>query len=176
VVRGLGHAAGRSGCPSRVKIRPNSPDTTAGTARRQPAEAAPLGRDVLSAWVRSVLASRRVAATTFGPMMHQAAWERNYFLRGGSAGLPSEMALPVNWSIQREHFFHVHADPRLSCMPSVTCFAAAFGGSHRGRGGRRCTRGGFRAVWSGEVATVPARTGRTGRRRWGPPPRDWCRE
>ena len=51
--------------------------------------------------VRSVLASRK-CAEEFGPMVHQAAWERNFFGAKRRAFLGD--GLPVNWTIQRRHF------------------------------------------------------------------------
>jgi len=51
--------------------------------------------------VRNVLASRQ-CAEEFGPMVHQAAWERNFYGAGRKAFLGD--GLPVNWTIQRRHF------------------------------------------------------------------------
>jgi hypothetical protein len=51
--------------------------------------------------VRSVLASRE-CAERFGPMMHPAAWERNFF--GAARRVFLGDGLPVNWTIHRRHF------------------------------------------------------------------------
>ena len=51
--------------------------------------------------VRSVLASR-ACVDDFGPMVHQTAWECNFFGANRRAFLGDGQA--ANWTIQRRHF------------------------------------------------------------------------
>ncbi len=63
--------------------------------------------------VRSVLASRK-SSDEFGPMMHQAAWERNFFGATRKAFLGDGLA--VNWTIQRR-LSRPSRRSSTSCMP-----------------------------------------------------------
>jgi hypothetical protein len=99
--------------------------------------------------VRSVLASRQ-CAEEFGPMVHQAAWERNFYGAGRTAFLGD--GLPVNWTIQRRHFGSF--TPILDFVHALSyVFAAAFAGVLQAQGEERYKRW-IQSVWSGHVATV----------------------
>jgi hypothetical protein len=99
--------------------------------------------------VRSVLASRR-CADEFGPMVHQAAWERNFFGASRQAFLGD--GLPVNWTIQRRHFASFTAI--LDFVHALSyVFAAAFAGRTQAEGAALYQRW-IQAVWSGQVATI----------------------
>jgi hypothetical protein len=99
--------------------------------------------------VRSVLASRR-CADDFGPMVHQAAWGRNFFGAARKAFLGD--GLPVNWTIQRRHF--ASFTPVLDFVHALSyVFAAAFAGRPQGEGEEVYKRW-IQAVWSGQVATI----------------------
>jgi hypothetical protein len=99
--------------------------------------------------VRSVLASRK-CADEFGPMVHQAAWERNFFGAGRRAFLGD--GLPVNWTIQRRHF--ASFTPILDFVHALSyVFAAAFAGRPQAEGAAVYKRW-IQAVWSGQVATI----------------------
>jgi hypothetical protein len=99
--------------------------------------------------VRSILASRR-CADEFGPMVHQAAWERNFFGAALKAFLGDGLA--VNWTIQRRHF--ASFTPILDFVHALSyVFAAAFAGRPQGEGEEVYKRW-IQAVWSGQVATI----------------------
>lgn len=99
--------------------------------------------------VRSVLASRK-CAEAFGPMMHQAAWERNFFGASRRAFLGD--GLPANWTIQRRYFASFTAI--LDFVHALSyVFAAAFAGRPQAEGAEVYTRW-IQAVWSGQVATI----------------------
>jgi hypothetical protein len=99
--------------------------------------------------VRSVLASRR-CAEDFGPMVHQAAWERNFF--GAARRVFLGDGLAVNWTIQRRHF--ASFTPILDFVHALSyVFAAAFAGGPQSEGEARYRRW-IQAVWSGQVATI----------------------
>ena len=88
-------------------------------------------------------------------MMHQAAWERNFFGAARRAFLGD--GLPVNWTIQRRHF--APFTPILDFVHALSyVFAAAFAGRPQSRGG-----GGLPAVDSsrlvGPGGDDPARIG-----------------
>ncbi len=92
MVRGLGHALPvglEFGGESRTEERDEAAEKG---GRRTPRPGRP---DRL---VRSVLASRR-CAEDFGPMVHQAAWERSFFGAGRQAFLGDGLA--ASWTIQR---------------------------------------------------------------------------
>ena len=108
--------------------------------------------------VRSVLASRK-CAEEFGPMVHQAAWERNFFGAVRQAFLGD--GLPVNWTIQRRHFASFTAI--LDFVHALSyVFAAAFAGRPQSEGAEVYKRW-IQAVWSGQVGHDPARVGSTSR-------------
>jgi hypothetical protein len=99
--------------------------------------------------VRSVLASRQ-CAEDFGPMVHQAAWERNFCGAERKAYLGD--GLPVNWTIQRRHFGSF--TPILDFVHALSyVFSAAFAGRPQAQGVEVYKRW-IQAVWSGQVATI----------------------
>jgi hypothetical protein len=147
VVRGLGHAlpvglSFEDEDPSQQPPQPQDSPKKTGRSR-----AARPGRP--QRLVRSVLASR-ACSDDFGPMMHQAAWERNFF--GANRRVFLGDGLPVNWSIQRRHFSTFQ--PILDFVHALSyVFAAAFAGRPQAEGGVVFRRW-IQAVWSGEVATI----------------------
>jgi hypothetical protein len=99
--------------------------------------------------VRGLLASRR-SAQEFGPMVHQAAWERNFFGAERRAFLGDGLA--VNWTIQLRHF--ARFTPILDFVHALSyVFAAAFAGRVLAEGVEVYRRW-IEAVWSGQVATI----------------------
>jgi hypothetical protein len=99
--------------------------------------------------VRSVLASRQ-CADEFGAMVHQAAWERNFYGAQRKAFLGD--GLPVNWTIQRRHFGSF--TPILDFVHGLSyVFSAAFAGRSQAEGTAVYKRW-IQAVWSGQVATI----------------------
>ena len=99
--------------------------------------------------VRSVLASRK-CGDEFGPMVHQAAWERNFLGASRRAFLGDGLA--VNWTIQRRHF--AGFAPILDFVHALSyIFAAAFAGRPPSEGVEVYKRW-IQAVWSGQVATI----------------------
>jgi hypothetical protein len=117
--------------------------------------------------VRSVLASRK-CADEFGPMVHQAAWERNFFGAGRRAFLGD--GLPVNWTIQRRHFGSF--TPILDFVHALSyVFSAAFAGRPQSNGAELYKRW-IQAVWSGQVATILPEL-EVQSAEWGPP-LGWC--
>lgn len=143
MVRGLGHAlpAGLEFEDQDAAPREKPP------ARRGPHRSSRPGRP--KRLVRSVLASR-ARSESFGPMMHQAAWERNLFgakrrvFLGDGAG--------VNWTIHREHFSTFL--PVLDFVHALSyLLAAAFAGRSQAEGSAVYRRW-IQAVWSGQVATI----------------------
>jgi hypothetical protein len=143
MVRGLGHPlpvglefAGAHPSPTR-----DEPATTGRDRKTRPGRPQRL--------VRSVLASRACAAA-FGPMMHQAAWGRNFFGAGRKVFLGD--GLPANWTIQRRHFGSFEAI--LDFVHALSyVFAAALAGRPQGEG-EAVYRRWLQAVWSGQVATI----------------------
>jgi hypothetical protein len=143
MVRGLGHTL------------PVGLEFGRGDKTCEPDEAPGRGRDRVARpgrpkrLVRSVLASR-TCAEGFGPMMHQAAWERNFFGAGRRAFLGD--GLPVNWTLQRRHFASFTAI--LDFVHALSyVFAAAFAGRPQAEGAEVYKRW-IQAVWSGQVATI----------------------
>jgi hypothetical protein len=159
MVRGLGHAlpvglefAGASPTATR-----DEPATTGRDRKARPGRPRRL--------VRGVLASR-ACSDDFGPMVHQAAWERNFFGAGRKAFLGD--GLPANWTIQRRHFASFEAI--LDFVHALSyVFAAALAGRPQAEG-EAVYRRWIQAVWSGRVAAVlpelEARSAALG----GPPP------
>jgi hypothetical protein len=143
VVRGLGHAL-----PVGLEFAGRGP-------AEDPAEATGTGRDRAARpgrparLVRSVLASR-ACSDDFGPMMHQAAWERNFF--GAARRVFLGDGLPANWTIHRRHFSTFTAV--LDFVHALSyVFAAAFAGRPQAEGVAVYRRW-IQAVWSGQVATI----------------------
>lgn len=147
MVRGLGHAlpvglSFEGEDPPQQPRQPQDSSTETGRSR-----AARPGRP--QRLVRSVLASR-ACSDDFGPMMHQAAWERNFF--GANRRVFLGDGLPVNWSIHRQHFSRF--TPILDFVHALSyVFAAAFAGRPQAEGAVVYTRW-IQAVWSGTVATI----------------------
>jgi hypothetical protein len=143
MVRGLGHTL-----PAGLEFGGERPT-------RKPDEVAEKGRDRVARpgrpqrLVRSVLATRK-GAEEFGPMVHQAAWERNFFGAGRRAFLGDGLA--VNWTIQRRHFASFTAI--LDFVHALSyVFAAAFAGRPQAEGAEVYKRW-IQAAWSGQVATI----------------------
>jgi hypothetical protein len=142
MVRGLGHAL-----PAGLELADDASPPAAKAAHRGRTRVSRPGRP--QRLVRSVLASR-ARSEDFGPMMHQAAWERNFFgaqrrvFLGDGAG--------VNWTIQRVHFSTFL--PVLDFVHALSyVFAAAFAGRSPTEGLPIYHRW-IQAVWSGQVATL----------------------
>jgi hypothetical protein len=143
MVRGLGHAL-PVGLEFASANRTEAEDVATEKGRsRQPRPGRP------RRLVRSVLASRK-CADEFGPIVHQAAWERNFFGAVRKAFLGD--GLPVNWTIQRRHF--ASFTPILDFVHALSyVFAAAFAGRSQAEGEEVYKRW-IQAVWSGRVATI----------------------
>ena len=143
MVRGLGHDL-PVGLEFGAENKGRGQDEAAKKGRdRQPRPGRP------TRLVRSVLASRR-CADEFGPIVHQAAWARNFFGAVRKAFLGD--GLPVNWTIQRRHF--ASFTPILDFVHALSyVFAAAFAGRPQGEGEEVYKRW-IQAVWSGQVATI----------------------
>jgi hypothetical protein len=147
VVRGLGHAL-PIGLSFEGETRAREPgqeqDEPRTTGRSR---AARPGRP--ERLVRSVLASR-ACSDDFAPMMHQAAWERNFF--GADRRVFLGDGLPVNWAIQRRCFSTFK--PILDFVHALSyIFAAAFAGRARSEGVEVYRRW-IQAIWSGQIATI----------------------
>jgi hypothetical protein len=149
VVRGLGHAlpVGLSfegeaqALDPDPEQQPDAPKTKGQSRKARPGRPKRL--------VRSVLASR-ACSDDFAPMMHQAAWERNFF--GADRRVFLGDGLPVNWTIQRQHFSTFQ--PVLDFVHALSyVFAAAFAGRAPAEGAEVYRRW-IQAVWSGQVATI----------------------
>lgn len=147
VVRGLDHAlpVGLSfegeDPPQQPRQPQDSPKETGRSRAARPGRPQRL--------VRSVLASR-ACSDDFGPMMHQAAWERNFF--GANRRVFLGDGLLVNWSIHRQHFSTF--TPILDFVHALSyVFAAAFAGRPQAEGAVVYTRW-IQAVWSGTVAAI----------------------
>ena len=83
-------------------------------------------------------------------MVHQAAWERNFFGAKRQAFLGD--GLPVNWTLQRRHFASFTAI--LDFVHALSyIFAAAFAGRPQGEGAEVYKRW-IQAVWSGQVTSI----------------------
>jgi hypothetical protein len=155
MVRGLGHSL-PTGLEFGAENQTGAQDqATKPGGKRKPRPGRP------ERLVRSVLASRH-CAEQFGPMVHQAAWERNFYGAGRKAFLGD--GLPVNWTIQRRHFGSF--TPILDFVHALSyVFAAAWAGRSQTEGEELYKRW-IQAVWSGAVATVvrelEARSGELG--------------
>jgi hypothetical protein len=147
LVRGQGHALP-------VGLDFEGPATPTPTPT-QPKATPPTGRDRKARpgrpkrLVRSVLASR-AASGDFGPMMHQAARERNFF--GAARRVFLGDGLAANWAVHRRHFSTFL--PILDLVHALSyVFAAAFAGRSVAEGAEVFRRW-IQAVWSGQVATI----------------------
>jgi hypothetical protein len=142
MVRGLAHAL-----PTGLEFTgaEPTPEPDASTTGRD--RAARPGRP--ARLVRSVLASR-ACGDDFGPMVHQAAHERNFF--GATRRVFLGDGLPVNWTIHRTHFSTFTAV--LDFVHALSyVFAGAFAGRPQAEG-ESVYRRWIQAVWSGQVATI----------------------
>jgi hypothetical protein len=143
MVRGLGHPL-PVGLEFEGASQAAAPDEPAKTGRDRKVRPGRPRR-----LVRSVLATR-ACADDFGPMVHQAAWERNFFGAGRKAFLGDGLA--ANWTIQRQRFACFEAI--LDFVHALSyVFAAAFAGRSQAAGVAVYTRW-IQAVWSGQVATI----------------------
>jgi hypothetical protein len=149
VVRGLGHAVpqGLSFEAEGQAQKPKRKPAQGRSRKKGRRRAARPGRP--QRLVRSVLASR-ACSDDFGPMMHQAAWERNFL--GAKRRVFLGDGLPVNWTIQQRHFPSFL--PVLDFVHALSyVFAAAFAGRTPAEGAVVYKRW-IQAVWSGAVATI----------------------
>jgi hypothetical protein len=139
LVRGMGHAAAGvdvSAVAAAEPVAATEPDRPSRPGRPEPL-------------VRSVLASR-AAADDFGPMVEQAAWERNFMGSKRQVFLGDGQA--VNWTIQREHF--PTFTPVLDFVHALSyVFEAAFAGRPPDEGAATYRRW-IAVVWSGNVASL----------------------
>ena len=143
MVRGLGHSL-PVGLEFGVEKQTSKQDEAA--EERDKRESRPGRPERL---VRSVLASRQ-CAEEFGPMVHQAAWARNFYGAGRKAFLGD--GLPVNWTIQRRHFGSF--TPILDFVHALSyVFSAAFAGRPQAEGEELYKRW-IQVVWLGEMATI----------------------
>jgi hypothetical protein len=143
MVRGLGHSL-PVGLEFEVEKQTSKQDDAAEETEKRKSRP---GRP--ERLVRSVLASRQ-CAEEFGPMVHQAAWERNFYGAGRKAFLGD--GLPVNWTIQRRHFGSF--TPILDFVHALSyVFSAAFAGLPQAEGEELYKRW-IQVVWLGEVATI----------------------
>ena len=144
MVRGLGHPL-----PVGLEFEAENQDRGSRTRRRKKGVSRKPRPGRPKRLVRSVLASRK-CAEEFGPMVHQAAWERNFFGAARRAFLGD--GLPVNWTIQRRHF--ASFTPILDFVHALSyVFSAAFAGRPQAEGAEIYKRW-IQAVWSGQVATI----------------------
>jgi len=143
MVRGLGHAL-PTGLEFAAQGRAEDPG---GTTATDGDRATRPGRP--ERLVRSVLASR-VCSDDFGSIMHQAAWERNFF--GAARRVFLGDGLPCNWTIHRRHFSTFTAI--LDFVHALSyVFAGAFAGRPQDEGEAIYKRW-IQAVWSGQVTTI----------------------
>jgi hypothetical protein len=158
LVRGLGHAL-----PAGLD-EASAGDARGSRARRRSARPGRPRR-----LVRSVVASR-LTASDFGPMVAQAAWERNFFAAKRRAFLGDGQA--VNWTIHREHFSRF--EPILDFVHALSyVFAAAMAGRPPAEGFTAYARW-IQAAWAGQVeAILPELEARSAE--LGPPP-EGCSE
>jgi hypothetical protein len=143
LVRGLGHSL-----PVGVEFEGERPTGKPDQAAEQEGDC-PSRPGRPERLVRSILASRK-CAEAFGPMAHQAAWERNFFGAARRAFLGDGLA--VNWTIQLRHL--ASFTPILDFVHALSyVFAAAFAGRLLAQGMEVYKRW-IQAVWSGQVATI----------------------
>jgi hypothetical protein len=143
MIRGLGHDL-----PVGLEFGSEKPAGTADAAAAKGKSRKPRpGRP--RRLVRSIRASRK-CSDDFGPIVHQAAYERNFFGAGRKAFLGD--GLPMNWTIQLRHF--ASFTPILDFVHALSyVFAAAFAGRPQDEGKEVYERW-VQAVWTGRVATV----------------------
>jgi hypothetical protein len=143
MVRGLGHAL-----PKGLEFQDDVLDEPVKTTSSRPLARKPRpGRP--KRLVRSVLASR-ASSERFGPMVHQAAWQRNFFGTKRRAFLGD--GLPANWTIHRQHFSTF--TPVLDFVHALSyLLAAAFAGRTPAEG-EEIYRRWLQKTWSGQVAAI----------------------
>jgi len=143
MVRGLGHAL-----PIGLEFAAENKDRGQGErAKAEPDRPPRPGRP--KRLVRSVLASRK-SVEDFGPIVHQAAWARNFFGAKRQAFLGD--GLPMNWTIQSRHF--ASFTPILDFVHALSyVFAAAFAGRSQSEGVEIYKRW-IQDLWSGRVAPI----------------------
>jgi hypothetical protein len=135
----MGHAA--VGVDVAAEVAAESAEAPGADRPSRPGRPVPL--------VRSVSASR-ATADRFGPMVEQAAWERNFMGSKRQVFLGDGQA--CNWTIQREHF--PTFTPVLDFVHALSyVFEAAFAG-HPAEAGAAAYRRWIAAVWSGNVTTI----------------------
>jgi hypothetical protein len=147
MVRGLGHAL-----PAGLEFADPGPVPVPVPEKASPEEPTRPSRPGRpERLVRSVVASRE-CGDEFGPMVQQAAWERNFFGEGRRAFLGDGLA--VNWTIQRRYF--ARFTPVLDFVHALSyVLAAAFAGRAQAEGVEIYKRW-IEAAWSGQVATILA--------------------
>lgn len=146
MIRGLGHAL-PVGLEFTGENAKREPDEADGMNRKKGGRSVRPGRP--ERVVRSVLASRK-CSDEFGPMVHQAAWERNFFGADRQAFLGD--GLPVNWTIWARHFGSF--TPILDFVHALSyIFAAAFAGRSQAEGEEVYKRW-IQEVWSGQVGSI----------------------
>jgi len=142
LVRGLGHAL-----PAGLEVEGAGPEAADEPAGTDGGRAARPGRP--QRLVRSVLASR-ACSDDFGPMIHQAAWGRNFFGAQRRAFLGDGQA--ANWTIQQRHFPSFTAI--LDFVHALSyVFAAAMAGRPPAEGFTVYVRW-IQAVWTGQVQAI----------------------
>jgi len=142
MVRGMGHTL-----PAGMEILEQGNDSFAVASRRGLSRKRRPGRP--KRLVRSILASR-AQSEDFGPIMHQAAWERNFFGAKQKVFLGDGAA--ANWTIQRRHFSTF--TPVLDFVHALSyVFAAAFAGCGQTEAEATYRRW-IQAVWSGAVVAI----------------------
>jgi hypothetical protein len=143
MVRGLGHAlpVGLEFAGETANYEPDEAQGESGERAARPGRPERL--------VRSVLASRK-CADAFGPMVHQAAWARNFFGANRKAFLGD--GLPANWAIRARHFGSF--TPILDFVHALSyIFAAAFAGRSQAEG-KEVYKRWIQAAWTGQAATI----------------------
>ena len=143
IARGLGHPLAK-GLESAARA---ADEPVKKPAPKRPARKPRPGRP--RRLVRSVVASR-ASSEAFGPMVHQAAWERNFFGARRRAFLGD--GLPANWTIHRQHFSTFR--PVLDFVHALSyILAAAFAGRPQAEG-EPIYRRWLQAAWSGQVTAI----------------------
>ena len=139
LVRGMGHAA--VGVDVSAHVAAESAQAAEPDRPSRPGRPEPL--------VRTVLASR-VTSERFGPMVEQAAWDRNFMGSQRQVFLGDGQA--ANWTIQREHF--PTFTPVSDFVHAISyVFEAAFAGCSAEEGAATY-RHWITEVWSGDVASI----------------------
>jgi hypothetical protein len=143
MVRGLGHAVpkGLDGEVGAADEPVRGPAPRRSTRKPRPGRPGRL--------VRSVLASR-ASSEAFGPMMHQAAWDRNFF--GAKHRVFLGDGLPANWAIHRRHFSTF--TPILDFVHALSYILAAAFAARTQADGEAVYRRWLQLAWSGQIAAI----------------------